>query len=128
MNEEKQNTVVKLRSAVWDVSSAADLKQRGVKIRSLKEITRDGFLPIIPGDDSKTRVRVGPELSALIDLRDANPSLQQKGGWSGLSQSSDLARVSLDGVTVSGGRVTKLKLNDCGLTGTSRSVVVPPIP
>mgnify|MGYP000125117482 CR=1 FL=1 len=78
--------------------------------------------------EAEERARVGPELSALIDLRDANPSLQQKGGWSGLSQSSDLARVSLDGVTVSGGRVTKLDLCHCGLTGTSRSVVVPAIP
>ena len=112
MNEKKQKAV-KLQTAVWDVSSAADLEQRGVKIRSLKEITRDGFLPIIPDDDSKTR-----QISALIDLRDANPSLQQKSGWSNLSHSSDLAQVNVDCLTVSGSWVTKLDISRCGLIGT----------
>ena len=57
------------------------------------------------------------EADVLCDVRKMSPSLKQKGGWSDFSQTSDLARISLDGVTVSGGRVTELALVDCSLKG-----------
>ena len=55
----------------------------------------------------------------LVELRDANPSLQQKHGWNALSRLSDLARLSLDGITIVDGQVTELKLVGCGLTSKS---------
>ena len=55
----------------------------------------------------------------LVELRDASPSLQQKHGWDALSRLSDLARLSLDGITIVDGQVTELKLISCGLTSKS---------
>ena len=55
----------------------------------------------------------------LVELRDVTPSLQQKHGWDALSRLSDLARLSLDGITIVDGQVTELKLISCGLTSKS---------
>ena len=58
----------------------------------------------------------------LIDLRGANPSLQNKSGWGNrfwTMMSSDLNTISLEGVTVTCGRVTQLSLYYSGITGTS---------
>ena len=52
-------------------------------------------------------------------MREMSSSLQQKSGWSDLSQKSDLAQISLNGVSMGNGRVIELVLANCGLKGES---------
>ena len=53
----------------------------------------------------------------LCEVRQMSSGLQQQSGWSDLSETSDLARISLNGVSVTKGRVTELMLVNCGLEG-----------
>ena len=57
----------------------------------------------------------GLEARVLCEVRQMSQSLQH--GWSDLSQTSDLAQISLNGVSMANGRVTELALTNCGLTG-----------
>ena len=59
------------------------------------------------------------EAGVLREVREMSSGLRRQRGWSDLSQTSDLAQISLNGVSVGNGRVIELVLANCGLKGES---------
>jgi hypothetical protein len=70
---------------------------------------------LVAADDGG-RLRGGAEdVDALLAIYGALTGLKELKGWSDLSTHRDASEC--EGVTVSGGRVTELKLNNRGLSG-----------